>query len=67
VYVTGPEVSVSVPLGGVAAKLNSVRNKPALTRVDATKTRGLKIPVSDVDFFFMTHGSGFWLAITEVE
>ncbi|HEX8899101.1 MAG TPA: hypothetical protein VF751_10410, partial [Chthoniobacterales bacterium] len=50
--------SVSVPLGGVAAKLNSVRNKPALARANAAKTRGLKIAVSDVDFFFMSHGSG---------
>jgi len=53
VYATGPEVSVRVPLGGVAAKL-SIPSKPAAEQSKkATKARGLKAPDWKARFLFI--------------
>jgi hypothetical protein len=51
--VIGPEVSVSVPLEGVAAKLNIASNTPTEQRLRAIKTRGFKKPDWEGGFFFM--------------
>jgi hypothetical protein len=53
VYVSGPEVSVSVPLAGVAAKLNIASDTPTEQRLIAIKTRALKKPDSEGEFFFI--------------
>ncbi|PYJ01171.1 MAG: hypothetical protein DMF00_05775, partial [Verrucomicrobia bacterium] len=53
VYVSGPEVSVSVPLDGVAAKLNIASNTPTEQKLRAIKTRGLNKPDSEEGFFCM--------------
>jgi hypothetical protein len=45
------DVSVSVPLEGVAAKLNIASNTPTEQRLRAIKTRGLKKPDWKEDFF----------------
>ena len=47
----GPDVSVSVPVGGLDAKLNMASKTPAEQRRNAARVRGLKSPDSDVDFF----------------
>lgn len=42
-----------VPLAGLVAKLTKARKAPNEQNTKAAKTRGLKIPDSDVDFFCM--------------
>jgi len=51
VYVSGPEVSVSVPLEGVAAKLNIASKTPSEQKPTAITMRGLKKPDSERGFF----------------
>jgi hypothetical protein len=53
VYVRGPDASVSVPLEGVAAKLNIASNTPTEQRLRAIKTRGFKKPDWEGGFFRM--------------
>jgi hypothetical protein len=56
VYVSEPDVSVSVPLEGVAAKLNIASNTPTEQTLRAIKTRRLKKPDCEGGFFFMGWG-----------
>src|SRR6266478_1661278 len=51
----GPEVSVSVPLDGVEAKLSMASMTPAEQSKKATKARGLKAPTSQPGFVFIVY------------
>jgi hypothetical protein len=51
--VSGPEVSVSVPLGGVDAKLKSPSRRPTEQRARAAPARRLKKPEYETQFLFM--------------
>jgi len=64
VYVCGPDVSVSVPLDGVAAKLNIASMAPTEQKQNANKTRGLKRPDCEAGFFFIMI-SGCYIGIFE--
>jgi hypothetical protein len=48
-----PVLAGAVSTGSVAARLNMARRTPAEQRAKASKTRGLKIPASEVEFFCM--------------
>jgi hypothetical protein len=47
-----------LPLGGFAAKLKSPTIIPTEVRINATNTRGVKKPVSEVNFLFIMAGIG---------
>src|SRR5262249_33914079 len=53
VELSGPDVSVTVPLDGVDAKLSIASSAPNEQRVKARSVRGLKSPECKAEFFFI--------------